>query len=264
MRTPTREISIARAVPDTWRRVSSTCMMVTMAIGAPLLWGVLALGEAAPSDTIGVIDFFGYQGLDVAKVRAALPVRAGDPFTRNTKALIEDAVERVIGKRPTDVARVCCDGNGRSLIYVGLPGGTYKPFVLDPAPAGRERLPAEILSLEQRVGEARAAAVRKGGDAAQEDDSQGYALSKDPAMRALQLEIRAWALLVEQVHEIVNSYATRQESVNARRPNAQPPERRQDCVACQSFVRDTTPNSHADLPGEPSAAFRSSKVISRR
>jgi hypothetical protein len=32
----------------------------------------------------------------------------------------------------------------------------------------------------------------------------------------------------------------------------------------QSFVRDITPNSHAALPGEPSAAFRSSKVISRR
>ena len=31
-----------------------------------------------------------------------------------------------------------------------------------------------------------------------------------------------------------------------------------------SFVRDTTPNSHAALPGAPSAAFRSSKVISRR
>jgi hypothetical protein len=194
VKTQTREISVARAVSGAWRRVSSTSMTVTMVIGAPFLWGVVALGEAAPSDTIGVIDFFGYQGLDVAKVRAALPVREGDPFTRHTKGLIEDAVERVIGKKPTDVARVCCDGKGRLLIYIGLPGGTYKPFVLDPAPAGRERLPAEILSLEQRAEEARAATVRKGGDAAQEDDSQGYALSKDPAMRALQMEMRTWAL----------------------------------------------------------------------
>jgi hypothetical protein len=215
VKTLTREISAARAVSDAWRRVSSTSLTVAMAIGAPLLWGVLVLGEAAPSDTIGVIDFFGYQGLDVAKVRAALPVRAGDPFTQQTKGLIEDAVARVVGKKPTDVARVCCDGTGRSLIYIGLPGGTYKPFVLDPAPAGPERLPAEILSLQRRAEEARATAVQKGGNAAQEDDSQGYALSKDPAMRAVQMDMRAWALQhgPELVHVLQSSSDAKQRQV---------------------------------------------------
>jgi hypothetical protein len=194
VRTRTHKISVARAVSDAWQRVHTTSMTVTMAIGMLLVCGVFAHGQASPGETIGVIDFFGYQGLDVAKVRAALPVHVGDPLTRQTKGLIEDAVERVIGKRPTEVAEVCCDGKGRSLIYIGLPGGTYRPFVFNPAPTGRDRLPAEIVSLAQRAGEARAAAVKKGGGAAEEDDSQGYALSKDPAARALQLEIRAWAL----------------------------------------------------------------------
>jgi hypothetical protein len=72
-----------------------------MAIGALLLWGMLAHGQANPSDTIGVIDLFGYQGLDVVKVRVALPVHAGDQLTRQTKGLIEDAVERAIGKKDT-------------------------------------------------------------------------------------------------------------------------------------------------------------------
>jgi hypothetical protein len=80
------------------------------------------------------------------------------------------------------------------LIYIGLPGGTYKPFVLNPAPTGRERLPAEIMSVEERWGQALGAAVRKGGAAAAEDHSLGYALSKDPEVKALQLEMRAWAL----------------------------------------------------------------------
>jgi hypothetical protein len=155
---------------------------------------VLARGQAQLSDTIGAIDFFGYQGLDVAKVRAALPVRVGDQLTPQTKRTIEDAVEKVIGKRPTDVAEVCCDRRGRSLIYIGLPGGTYKPSILKSAPTGRERLPAEIVSLELRTGDAIGAAVRKGGDAIKEDDSQGYALTRDPAVRALQLAMREWAL----------------------------------------------------------------------
>jgi hypothetical protein len=65
---------------------------------------------------------------------------------------------------------------------------------LNPAPAGKEQLPAEIVRLEERAGEALAAAVMKGGGAATEDDSRGYALIKDPAARALQLEMRTWAL----------------------------------------------------------------------
>jgi hypothetical protein len=147
-----------------------------------------------PGDTIGPMDFFGYQGLDVVKLRAALPVHVGDKLDRQTKTLIEGAVVGVIGKKPTQVAEVCCDEQGRSLIYIGLPGGTYKPFVLNPAPTGNERLPAEIVSLERQVEAASSAAVKKGGGAAEEDDSLGYALTKDPATRALQLQERSWAL----------------------------------------------------------------------
>jgi hypothetical protein len=174
--------------------MNCTSVTVTMALGVLLLCGAPAQGQVQPSATIGVIDFFGYQGLDVAKVRAALPVHMGDRLSRQTKRLIEDAVERVIGKKPTDVAQVCCDRMGRSLIYIGLPGETYKPFVLNPAPMGRERLPGEILGLAERTMVAMDAAVKKGGGAAEEEHSQGYALSKDPATRALQLEMRAWAL----------------------------------------------------------------------
>jgi hypothetical protein len=52
----------------------------------------------------------------------------------------------------------------------------------------------EIVGLEGRTREAMAVAVKKGGGATQEDDSLGYALIKDPTARALQLEIRTWAL----------------------------------------------------------------------
>ncbi|HEY1495603.1 MAG TPA: HEAT repeat domain-containing protein, partial [Candidatus Solibacter sp.] len=37
-------------------------------------------------------------------------------------------------------------------------------------------------------------AMRKGGDSVVEDDSQGYALVNDPKLRALQLELRAYAV----------------------------------------------------------------------
>src|SRR5277367_7085768 len=125
--------------------------MAKLAIAAVLLWTMSMSAALKPSDTIGAIDFFGYQGLDVAKVRAALPVHVGDTLTEKTPDQIEAAVAKVIGKEPTDVAQVCCDEKGRSLLYIGLPGGSYKPFALNPAPTGLARLPAEIVELESRT-----------------------------------------------------------------------------------------------------------------
>jgi hypothetical protein len=194
MKTTNDQVSLARPASIAGRRVNRQSLSVAMAGAALLLCGVLGRGQANPGETIGAIDFFGYQGLDVAKVRAALPVHEGDQLGQQTKGMIEEAVARVIGKKPTQVATVCCDQKGRSLIYIGLPGGTYKPFLLNPVPTSSERLPVEIVSLEERAGQALAAAVQKGGGAAEEDDSQGYALSKDPPARALQLEIRKWAV----------------------------------------------------------------------
>ena len=50
----------------------------------------LLIAFAAPAiakDRIGIIDFFGYKGLDIAKVREALPVREGSVLSDQTKDL---------------------------------------------------------------------------------------------------------------------------------------------------------------------------------
>ena len=155
---------------------------------AVLLWSFLGSPPAKPSDTIAAIDFFGYAGLDVARVRAALPVHAGDDLTGQTKDLIKRAVLGAVGKDPTDVAVICCDAKGMSLLYIGLPGESYKPFALNPAPSGAELLPKQIVKLDGRETDALYAEFKKGK--AEEDDSQGYVLVKDPKARALELQVR--------------------------------------------------------------------------
>jgi uncharacterized protein (TIGR03435 family) len=45
--------------------------MVKVAMGAVLLWTTLLGAQPNPSVTIGAVDFYGYQGLDALKVRAA-------------------------------------------------------------------------------------------------------------------------------------------------------------------------------------------------
>jgi hypothetical protein len=159
-----------------------------------LLLALLATAPAMAGDRIGDIEFFGYRGLDIANIRKILPLQEGGEYTDQTKSLVRQAVARAIGKEPTDVAAICCDEQGKRLLFIGLPGASYKSLAYNPEPTGDDRLPPDIMNLYSRVDEALRAAVRKGGDAAQEDDSNGYMLAKDPAARSLLLAVREWAL----------------------------------------------------------------------
>jgi hypothetical protein len=159
---------------------------------ALLFSGAILNAQRKPSDTIGAIDFYGYQGLDVDRAREALPVHPGSTLTEQTRSTIEAAIAKATGDTPTDVAQVCCDQKGKSLIYIGLRGVTFKRFDLNPAPTGSEHLPPEIVDLSSRADDALYAAVTKGE--AGEDNSQGYSLAKDSVARALQIQERAWAL----------------------------------------------------------------------
>lgn len=144
---------------------------------------------------MGDIEFFGYQGFDVAKIRAALTVREGGEYARETtERLVREAVAAAIGQRPTDVSAICCDDNGNRLLFIGLPGSNFKSFAYHPEPGGRDRLPRATMKLYSKLDRAIELAVRRGGNAAEEDDSNGYALIKDPRARTLQMAVRQWAM----------------------------------------------------------------------
>jgi len=159
---------------------------------------LLGCAPAFAGERAGDIEFFGYKGIDVAKVRRALPVHEGGEYSDRTKDLVRKAVAAAIGKDPTDVAAVCCDERGNRLLFIGLPGASYKSFAYNAEPTGKQRLSADILGLYERADHALEAAVRKGGHSAEEDDSKGYALVNDPAARTLQLEIHEWAVAHER------------------------------------------------------------------
>ena len=149
---------------------------------------------------IGSIDFFGYAGLNLTQVKAALPVQVGDQFpgSSETKEGIRKAVTSVIGGPPTDIAPVCCDAQGNFMIYIGLPGESIKPPKYNRLPTGKTRLPQQIIDLYQQTMDASGAAVLRG--VISEDRSQGYALSiGDSDLRSKQLAARAYALQHERL-----------------------------------------------------------------
>ncbi|HET6841433.1 MAG TPA: HEAT repeat domain-containing protein [Candidatus Angelobacter sp.] len=154
-----------------------------------------------PKVRIGEIYFFGYQadGLDVAKIRAALPVHAGQELKpgENFRPGITRAVMDLTGHPPTDIAMICCNEKGARWLYIGLAGKSYKPLVFNPVPQGTARLPDAAIKLEREFEDALENAVKRGDSG--EDDSQGYALNHDPEMRARELAIREFALKNEEL-----------------------------------------------------------------
>ncbi len=164
-----------------------------------LLFVILLLAVCALAQEnhrrIGEIDFYGYAGLDLDKVRSALPLREGDDFRDSdfveTLDRIRAAITKVIGKPPTDIALVCCDDQGSQMIYIGLPGKSMRMVPYNPPPKGSARFPVGVINLYEQTMETSSQDVRKG--ASKEDESKGYALSSNPELRAKQLATREYA-----------------------------------------------------------------------
>ena len=153
--------------------------------------------------TLGEVDFFGYKGLDVAAVRAALPFHEGDSFpppkvhSDQLKRQVAGEIEHAIGRQPTDVSFVCCDAKQHYMVYIGLPGESYEALAFNRAPTGGARFPKDALKLDQEMDRAWMSAVMNGH--ATEDDSAGYTLTNDPRARKAELALRDYALQHEEL-----------------------------------------------------------------
>ena len=152
---------------------------------------------------IDVIDFFGYSKINLAPIRAALPIHEKTTLTlrserdaQDLKDKVKQAVLGISGDSPTDIAFVCCTKQGGWMFYIGLPGKSYRPFTYKKPPVASIRLPTEGIDVYQKSLDALSQAVQTGGA---EDDSKGYALSTDPTLRAAQLAERRYATNHEQI-----------------------------------------------------------------
>lgn len=194
------EPEIHRLIDFTGRRSSKLSRWLRIVELAALL-GVLFFAPAAihSQETlppVGQINFFGYGGIDVHAVELALPIKLGDVIKLDslgsTQHLIEQRIKSVAGHEPSNVDFVCCDVNQHLLIYIGLAGETSHAPPFYPAPTGVHQLESVALDLYRQDLDALMPAIQRG--ASGEDDSTGYALSTDAALRKIQLAIRAYAV----------------------------------------------------------------------
>ena len=159
---------------------------------------MFSLSSTAQSEyiRIGSIDFFGTAGVDVAKARAQVSAHESQNISFDAieplQQQLRSAVAAGTGHPATDAAVVCCNPNGELMLYIGLGGANSRSVPHLPAPQNSSCLPQTALDLYDRAMDENAKAVQS-GDAA-EDDSLGYALGHNPALRRTQLEMRGFAL----------------------------------------------------------------------
>lgn len=151
----------------------------------PLLLLSLTQTAGARSDILHAVDVYGLRTVPESALRAAIALQAGDPVPASGAA-IRARVRALPGVAEADVSLVCCSENGRTLLYVGIREVGTPPVDFRAAPTGAARLPGDILATGERFETALVSAVQRG--AAGEDDSQGYSLAQDSALRSVQQE----------------------------------------------------------------------------
>lgn len=166
---------------------------------------------------IGEINYFGYAGIDLDPIRAQIPLHNGDKITFATfsRDATEVAIARLTGHRPTDISIVCCDEGKHVFVYIGLGGTSSRPMPVGIPPVGRDHLDPTAARLYDKEMGALLRAVSSGNGG--EDDSNGYMLSNDSALRKIDLSILAYAAPreAEFVRVLRNASDSRQRQIAA-------------------------------------------------
>lgn len=149
-------------------------------IGLTLLALLLIQDPQIPP--IGIIDFYGLRTVTEKQVREALQIKEGDVLTDEPKDA-KGRIASIPGVADVSFNFGCCEA-GKATLYVGIREKGEPSLTFRPAPQGKVRLSQEIAQAGEAFQKAFIAAVLSGN--ASEDDSQGHALTNDPATRAIQ------------------------------------------------------------------------------
>jgi hypothetical protein len=171
------------------------CDMRSKLLSALVLSGISLLATTAHAEDgqpppIGTIDFYGLGSIPRSKAMASLPFKIGDRQPTSPKQT-SDSMARALGVARVEFAFICCLEEGKVQAYVGIERSGARPHAYDAPPSGNITLPAEILEAYDDFLTALIPAVQSGN--ADEDRSQGHALSKYPPLRAPQDKFLAFA-----------------------------------------------------------------------
>ena len=169
----------------------NTSMMKRMVPAIVLFTALAGVQPSSELPPIGVIEVYGARRLTEQQVLDALQLKIGDPVSSvRVGREARTRVEAIPGVAQVRVNGVCCD-RGKTIIFVGIQEVGQPTAQFRAEPRGSVRLPDDIVKAGAAFDEAVARAVLSGH--AEEDQSQGHSLVKDPASRAIQEQFIAFA-----------------------------------------------------------------------
>jgi hypothetical protein len=171
-------------------------LMLTTFAFLVLLLGTTNRGQEREV-VIDDIEFFGTSGIEVGKLKSALPVKEGQKVSVDEMpdlvAQIRASIKTQTRKEATDVNTTCCTAQRNWIVYIGLPGKNFASFHYNSRPTGKQRFPDEVATLYRDTLNLLVESLQKPGVDATEDRSKGYALSAYPPLRTKQLAMRDYA-----------------------------------------------------------------------
>ena len=144
---------------------------------------------AGQTGQVGIIDLYGLSRVPADRVRAALTFKEGDtiPSGPQERAAFVTASENRVAMLPgvvrARISLVCCE-QGRAIAFVGVEETGAPALQFRAAPRGDARLAPDVVQAGEELSKASMLAVQQGR--VEEDRSEGHALNRDPAMRAIQ------------------------------------------------------------------------------
>ena len=163
---------------------------------AGCLFAVAAVAQLEDA-RVGLIDFFGLEGLDAERLRASVTVQPGEKFSwPGTRDRLRDEAAKAAGRPVTHFSPVCCDESGRWILYLGFGRGDPNAS-LRPKPTGDAALPPDLIGLYDEFMAMLPASLKHSAGRA-DDYSKGYSISLYGPMRAVQLRMRETAVAQEE------------------------------------------------------------------
>lgn len=152
-----------------------------------LFTGFATVSPAQKKILISTIDFYGNRKVSTEQLKKALLLSEGELSTDSLKGgKFEARLKAVPGVKHAHTYMVCCDQNTSGwILFVGI-SENNDTVAYKQEPTGMDSLPLSILSLGLQFNEVMIRAIQQGR--AGEDSEEGYALMKDSAARAIQLQ----------------------------------------------------------------------------
>lgn len=164
-----------------------------------LLLSLLAVGQ---SGTVGIIEIFGNRHVSKDTILRLLPVKEGDSIAN--EAMFDSifaAIQHIPGTKSGRVDAVCCDEQGKLILYIGIVENDSAILKWREPPGEDISLPEKMMNDYGKFFQVLVEGINLGQSG--DDHSEGHSLVQYAPARAIQENFKTYALQLELLRRVL-------------------------------------------------------------